>query len=73
MYDIEDRAHEWSVDARRELCAGESNPVLDKIEAYLAELAPRILPKSNPAKAVTYARNQWKALRRYTDDGREPA
>ena len=70
LYDIEDRAHDWSVDARRELRADEANPVLDKIEAYLAELAPRALPKSSLAKAVTYARNQWEALRRYTDDGR---
>ncbi len=70
LYDIEDRAHDWSVDARRELRAGEANPVLDKIEAYLAELAPTALPKSSLAKAVTYARNQWEALRRYTEDGR---
>jgi transposase len=69
LYDIEDRAHDWSVDARRELRAVEANPVLDKIESYLAELAPRALPKSSLAKAVTYARNQWEALRRYTDDG----
>ena len=70
LYDIEDRAHDWSVDARRELRASEANPVLDRIEAYLAELAPTVLPKSSLAKAVTYARNQWEALRRYTDDGR---
>jgi hypothetical protein len=36
----------------------------------LAELAPTTLPKSSLAKAVNYARNQWEALRRYTDDGR---
>jgi transposase len=70
LYDIEDRAHDWSVDARCELRASEANPVLDKIEAYLAQLAPTVLPKSSLAKAVTYARNQWEALRRYTDDGR---
>ena len=45
-------------------------PVLDKIETYLASLAPRALPKSTLGKAVTYARNQWEALRRYTEDGR---
>ena len=45
-------------------------PVLDRIEAYLAELAPSALPKSTLGKAVTYARNQWEALRRYTEDGR---
>ena len=70
LYDIEDGAHDWSVDARRELRAGEANPVLDKIEAHLTELSATVLPKSSLAKAVTYARNQWVALRRYTEDGR---
>ena len=44
--------------------------MLDRIERYLAELADRALPKSALGKAVTYARNQWQALRRYTEDGR---
>jgi len=70
LYDIEDRAHDLSVDARRELRGNEAIPVLDKIEAYLTELAPSALPKSSLGKAVTYARNQWTALRRYTEDGR---
>jgi hypothetical protein len=70
LYDIEDRAHDLSVEARRELRLREAIPVLDKIEAYLAELATRVLPKSSLAKAVTYARNQWEALRVYTVDGR---
>ena len=30
----------------------------------------RSLPKSALGKAITYARNQWNALRRYTSDGR---
>lgn len=70
LYDIEDRAHDWSVDARRELRVREANPVLDRIEAYLKELARAALPKSSLGKAVTYASNQWEALRRYTEDGR---
>ena len=70
LYDLEDRAREWSVDARRELRAREANPVLDRIEAYLAELTGTVLPKSSLARAVTYARNQWPALRCYTEDGR---
>ena len=70
LYDIEDRAYEWSVDARRELRVAEALPVLDKIGSYLAELAPHAVPKSTLGKAVTYARNQWDALRRYTEDGR---
>jgi transposase len=70
LYDIEDRAHDLSVDARRELRVREAIPVLDKIETYLTELAPSALPKSTWGKAVTYTRNQWEALRRYTEDGR---
>lgn len=70
LYDIEDQAHDLSVEARCKLRAVEAISVLNKIEAYLSELAPRALPKSTLAKAVTYARNQWSALRRYTEDGR---
>ena len=70
LYDIEHRAHDVSDAARCELRAAEAVPVLDKIETYLDELAQMALPKSNLAKAVTYARNQWQALRRYSEDGR---
>jgi transposase len=70
LYDIEDRCHTWSPEARHQLRVAESIPVLDKIEASLAGLAKTVLPKSSLAKAVTYARNQWEALRRYTEDGR---
>jgi len=70
LYDIEDRARELSDQARQLLRKGEAEPVLDRIEAYLAELEPRALPKSALGGAVSYARNQWQALRRYTEDGR---
>ena len=70
LYDIEDRAKPLSDDARCQLRCAESNPVLDKIEAYLEELVLMALPKSSLAKAVNYARNQWDALRCYTTDGR---
>jgi len=70
LYDIEDRARELSVDARNSLRRAEAVPLLDKLEVYLVQLARGVLPKSALAKAVTYARNQWEALRRYTADGR---
>jgi len=70
LYDIEHRARELSVDSRYGLRRAEAEPVLDKLEVYLTELAEALLPKSALAKAVTYARNQWRALRRYTADGR---
>ena len=70
LYDFEDQARESSEESRLLLRREEAVPVLDRMEHYLAELAPRALPKSDLAKAVWYARNQWQALRRYTEDGR---
>ena len=70
LYDIEDQAHDLPIDSRRELRSRHAVPVLDKIETYVNKLALSALPKSTLGKAVTYARNQWKALRRYTEDGR---
>jgi transposase len=70
LYDIEDRALGRSAAERLALRQRESVPILDRIEAKLDELTGRALPKSAAGKAVTYARNQWAALRRYTSDGR---
>lgn len=70
LYDIEDRARELSAPARASLRKEEAEPVLDRMEHYLAELVRRALPKSALGKAVSYAQNQWRALRRYTEDGR---
>ena len=39
------------------------------LKARLDELHAQILPKSPLGEAVTYARNQWKALERYTEHG----
>jgi transposase len=70
LYDIEDRARSLPSTARLELRRLEAEPVLVKLDAYLAWLAQTVLPKSALAKAVNYARNQWDALRCYTTDGR---
>jgi hypothetical protein len=70
LYDIEDQARESSAEARASLRQQEAVPVLDRMESYLVELERSALPKSALGKAVSYARNQWQALRRYTEDGR---
>jgi transposase len=51
---------------RRERAAS----VLAAFADWLAEQAPRVLPKSAIGEAVTYATNQWPALLVYTHDGR---
>jgi transposase len=70
LYDIEDRARDFAPAERQLLRQQESVPILDRIEKYLDELRGKVLPKSALGKAVTYARNQWTALRRYASDGR---
>jgi hypothetical protein len=70
LYDIEDRAHDFTPAERQALRQREAVPILDRIEAYVDELAPRALPKSALGKSLTYARNQRAALRRYVEDGR---
>ncbi len=70
LYDVEDRARDLMPVERQVLRQLESVPVLDRIEKYLDELSRRTLPKSALGKAITYARNQWGALRRYASDGR---
>jgi transposase len=70
LYDVEDRAGDLTAAERQALRERESVPILDRIEKYLDELSPRVLPKSALGKALTYARNQRAALRRYASDGR---
>jgi Transposase IS66 family len=47
-----------------------AGPVLGAFGAWLAEQAPRVLPKSAIGQAVTYATNQRPALQVYLRDGR---
>src|SRR5205823_12305728 len=70
LYDVEDRARDLTPEQRQALRQRESVPILDRIEKKLDDLGDRLLPKSAMGKAVTYARNQWAALRRYVTDGR---
>jgi transposase len=70
LYDIEDRARDLDPQLRQALRGLEAVPILDRMQAWLNDQAPRALPKSTLGQAITYARNQWQALRRYTADGR---
>src|SRR5512135_883035 len=70
LYDVEDRARDFTPEQRQALRQRESVPILDRLEKYLDELSERVLPKSALGKAMTYARNQRAALRRHVSDGR---
>jgi transposase len=49
-----------------------SVPVLTVLKTWLDEQAAQVLPKSLLGEAITYARNQWTYLSRYTDDDNAP-
>ena len=70
LYKVEDQARPMDDDARRALRQAEAVPILERLREELDRLSTRLLPKSALAQAVTYALNQWRALCRYTEDGR---
>jgi hypothetical protein len=49
-----------------------SIPVLNALKEWLDQIAPKVLPDSKLSDAVSYTRNQWDYLTRYTEDGRMP-
>jgi len=71
LYALEETYREANVtgDALRGARQSRANPILDEMEAWLETEYSAVLPKSPIGKAFTYTRNQWQALRRYTDDG----
>jgi transposase len=70
LYGVEDRARPLDDAGRRAMRQSEAVPILERLRAELDRLSTKLLPKSALAQAVTYALNQWRALCRYTEDGR---
>ena len=71
LYEIEQRARDEELqrDQIQALRQQESKPILATIEKRLELWATQVLPKSPIGQAISYARGQWQALNRYTDDG----
>jgi len=59
---------EWS-DYRRRWRQERSVPLLVEFKPWVDATLPRLLPKSEMAKALRYIHNQWDALCRYTEHG----
>jgi transposase len=56
-------------DQRRQMRQDLSVVILDKFHAWLEKARSDVLPKSPIGEAITYALNQWTALKRYTEEG----
>lgn len=63
LYAVENEAKACDVAERRSLRQQKSVPLLAALKPWLDQLAVTTLPKSPLGEAVTYARNQWDALR----------
>jgi transposase len=69
LYDIEDEIRQQGPEARLAARQERSVPILDRLEAFLREQHDLALPKSQYGKAIGYALNHWKELRRFTESG----
>jgi transposase len=73
LYDIEDRAKNFSPDERLTLRQREAAPVWDAMGQWLeSDAAKRVLPKSKLGEALGYLKNHWDSLRLYLTDGLMP-
>ena len=70
LFRFEKSARDFSPDQRLALRREKAVPVLDTMDKWMKKHRHAVLPKSPLGKALTYATNQWDALRRYTEDGR---
>lgn len=55
--------------ARKQLRESTSKAALEKINAWMKARVPDTLPKSPLGLALGYARNQWRALNRFVENG----
>jgi transposase len=69
LYMLERELADVCASDRRERRRLRALPLLEKFRAWLDELAPTVVPKTELAAAVGYALNQWKAFVRYCNEG----
>lgn len=72
LYDIEDRARDFTPEERQALRQRESTPLVERFRTWLEAQAPHALPKLKLGQAIAYARNQWSSLENFLEDGRIP-
>jgi transposase len=72
LYDIEDRARDFTPEARQGLRQAEAVPLLEKFRSWVENQTVHTLPKLKFGEALRYLRNQWEPLTNYVQDGRLP-
>jgi transposase len=72
LYRVERDAKDMTPARRHALRQERAVPILDALGRWMVQQEAITPPKSPLGEALRYARNQWLALRRYTEDGRLP-
>jgi transposase len=69
LYELERQAKDFNDERRLQMRQELSLPILEQFHHWLVEQRPEVLPKSPMGEAISYALNNWDALRRYTEAG----
>jgi len=69
MYAVEKEIRDFQPNLRMEVRQLKTAPILNRIAGWLEQHAGDVLPKSDLGAAIRYARNQWRALTRFIEDG----
>ncbi|HEY7327624.1 MAG TPA: IS66 family transposase [Gemmataceae bacterium] len=69
LYELERQAKDFSDVQRLQMRQELSLPILEQFHQWLLAQRPEVLPKSPMGEAISYALNNWEALRRYTEAG----
>jgi hypothetical protein len=70
LYAIEKRIRGSDANHRFAVRQKEVPPIFAKIQEWMSDLAPRVLPSSATGRALAYLHGQWSRLTRYIEDGR---
>jgi transposase len=69
LYELERQAKGFNDEQRLQMRQELSLPILEQFHQWLLTQRPEVLPKSPMGEAISYALNNWEALRRYTEAG----
>lgn len=72
LYAVEKQAREVPVVERLKFRQEQSAPILDKLREKFLTWKEQLLPKHPMAEAISYALNQWAALKVFCSDGAVP-
>jgi hypothetical protein len=70
LYEIEDEIRGQPAEVRQRVRQQRSRPLVEAMQAWLAETLGRISGRSALAQAIRYALNHWSGLVLFLDDGR---